>query len=88
MNRFAGLVSRNLKIYLRDKSAVFFSLIAMFIVIILMVVFLGDMNVNAITEILESFGTRDTDADVDCFGNSVNQRSYYYNVFNNGYDRR
>ena len=63
MNRFAGLVSRNLKIYLRDKSAVFFSLIAMFIVIILMVVFLGDMNVNAITEILESFGTRDTDAD-------------------------
>lgn len=49
MKELTALASRNLKIYLRDKSAVFFSLLSTIIVITLMLVFLGDMNVNTIT---------------------------------------
>ncbi|MDD2370436.1 MAG: ABC transporter permease [Firmicutes bacterium] len=37
------LISRNLKIFFRDKSSVFFSLLAVFIIIGLYILFLGDM---------------------------------------------
>lgn len=50
MKELTALAVRNLKIYLRDKSAVFFSLLSTIIVIVLMILFLGDMNVNAITK--------------------------------------
>ena len=52
------LTLRNLKIYLRDKTAVFFSLLTMLIVIVLMLVFLGDMNVNSIAGVLDEFGAQ------------------------------
>ena len=39
-------IKRNLKIYFRDKSAVFFSLLAVFIIIALYAVFLGDVWLN------------------------------------------
>ena len=48
MRQFITLTGRNLKLYLRDKGAVFFSLLSMLIVIGLMVFFLGDMSVNSI----------------------------------------
>lgn len=59
MEQFWAMTGRNLKIYLRDRGAVFFSLLSTFIVIGLMVFFLGDMNIEAITGILEEFPGRD-----------------------------
>ena len=63
MEQFCAMTGRNLKIYLRDRGAVFFSLLSTFIVIGLMVFFLGDMNIEAITGILEEFPGRDAAAD-------------------------
>ena len=36
-------MKRNLKLFFRDRSAVFFSLLAIFIIIVLYIVFLGDV---------------------------------------------
>lgn len=47
MNAFA---KRNLKLYLRDRSSVIFSLLAVFIVIALYVLFLGDVYTNDLKE--------------------------------------
>lgn len=44
-------IIRNLKIFFRDKSAVFFSLLAVFIIIGLYVLFLGDMVANSVPNI-------------------------------------
>ena len=52
-----------MKIYLRDRGAVFFSLLSAFIVIGLMVFFLGDMNIKGITGMLEKFPGRDAAQD-------------------------
>lgn len=48
MKQIIQLTKRNCKIYLRNKGAVFSSMLTMIIVIALMLVFLGDMNVNSI----------------------------------------
>lgn len=61
MNKILKLAGRNIKIYLRDRSAVFFSLLSMLIVIVLMLVFLGDMNVNSITDLLAQYGLGSAD---------------------------
>ncbi len=61
MREVMQLAGRNLKIYLRDRSAVFFSLLSAIIVIVLMLVFLGDMNVNAITSLLNEVGIPETE---------------------------
>lgn len=58
MEGFLVLTSRNLKVYLRDKGAVFFSFLSALIVIGLMVFFLGDMNIDGIVGILEGFGIK------------------------------
>lgn len=63
MNQLFVITSRNLKQYLRDKGAIFFSLLSMFIVIILMFFFLGDANVDGITDLLAQFPGRDTEED-------------------------
>lgn len=63
MEQYLSLTKRNLKIYLKDKGAVFFSLLSMAIVIGLMIFFLGDMTINAIANILEKFPGRDAVAD-------------------------
>ncbi len=63
MNQFFELVLRNLRVYLRDKAAVFFSLLSMLIVIMLMVFFIGDTNTTALTELLSMLPGRDADAD-------------------------
>ena len=59
MEQFLVLTSRNIKVYLRDKGAVFFSLLSALIVICLMVFFLGDMNIDAILGILDSFSFKE-----------------------------
>lgn len=58
------LVKRNILVYLRDRSNVFFSLLSMLIIIGLMVVFLGKMNADNVVELLKQYGgARDTSAD-------------------------
>lgn len=63
MSQFNELVKRNIRIYLRDKGAVFFSLLSMVIVIGLMLFFLGDMNIDSITRFLGEIPGRDAEAD-------------------------
>ena len=45
------LVLRNLRIFFRDRSAVFFSLLAVFIIIGLYVLFLGDMMASSLKDV-------------------------------------
>lgn len=59
MEGFLILTKRNINVYIRDKGAVFFSLLSMLIVICLMVFFLGDMNIEAVTGLLAEFPGRD-----------------------------
>lgn len=63
MRQLITITSRNLKQYLRDRGAVFFSLLSMLIVIALMVFFLGDMNVESITDALAGLPGRDAAQD-------------------------
>ncbi len=63
MTPFFELVKRNMKIYLRDRSAVFFSLLSMIIALGLMLFFLGDMSVNAISDALAALPGRDAETD-------------------------
>ena len=63
MNQLFAITSRNLKQYLRDTGAIFFSLLSMFIVIVLMFFFLGDANVAGITDLLSRFPGRDPQRD-------------------------
>lgn len=49
------LIKRNIRIYLRNRSSVFFSFLSMLIVIILMLAFLGDMNVNNIISLFDEY---------------------------------
>lgn len=55
MEQFMTMTGRNLKIYFRDRGAVFFSLLSMLIVILLMVFFLGDMYMEATVSLLNEF---------------------------------
>lgn len=43
-----SLIKRNLKVYYRDKSSVFFSFLSMIIIITLYVLFLGDQQISSI----------------------------------------
>lgn len=64
MSKYISLTRRNCMVFLRDRSAVFFSLLSMLIVLLLMCVFLGDMNVDGIMNTLEQYGgVRDTAQD-------------------------
>jgi multidrug/hemolysin transport system permease protein len=47
-----NLVKRNLKLYFRDRTSVFFSLLAVFLIIGLYVLFLGNMMVNNLKDLL------------------------------------
>lgn len=50
------LIKRNVLVFVRDYSAVFFSVLSMLIVLGLMVIFLGGMNSSAVVNALEEFG--------------------------------
>lgn len=63
MNQLLTITSRNLKQYLRDKGAIFFSLLSMIIIIVLMFFFLGDTNADGILDMLGQFPGRDAAAD-------------------------
>ncbi len=51
---FGMLVKRNIKLYLKDKMMVFFSVLAPVIVLLLYILFLGDMQVNSIINSVQS----------------------------------
>ena len=59
MEQFLIFTDRNLKLYFRDRATVFFSLLSMIITIALMVFFLGNMNIDVITDLLGQFPNRD-----------------------------
>lgn len=63
MDQFLAITGRNLKIYFRDRGAVFFSLLSMLIVILLMTFFLGDMMADSTARLLGEFPGRDELAD-------------------------
>ena len=56
MKEIFCLVKRNILVFVRDYSAVFFSVLSMLIVLGLMVIFLGGMNSEAVVNVLEEFG--------------------------------
>lgn len=57
------LTKRNVKIYIRDKGAVFFSVMSMLITIALMLFFLGDMQIERVVDIFSAIPGRDAAAD-------------------------
>lgn len=59
MAQFCELVKRNMRLYLRDKGAVFFSLLSMLIVLGLMLLFLGDSSANSLANALSELPGRD-----------------------------
>lgn len=58
MQEVYQMTKRNMLIYLRDKGAVFFSMLSMMIVLGLMVVFLGNMNAENVINVIEEYGGR------------------------------
>ncbi len=57
MNKLIDLTKRNIKLYLRDKSTVFFSFISSIIIIAMFVLFMGKGIVDNTVEILSEYGT-------------------------------
>lgn len=55
MNMFIDLTKRNIKLYLRDKSTVFFSLISSIIIIALFILFLGRIYINSTISSFSSY---------------------------------
>lgn len=66
MSKYISLTKRNCLVFLRNRSSVFFSLLAMLIVMLLTTVFLGSLNVTSITNLLEEYGgVRDSAVDTE-----------------------
>lgn len=56
MNKYLNLTKRICLVFLRDRSAVFFSLLSMLIVMMLTGIFLGNLNVTSVTNLLTEYG--------------------------------
>ena len=69
MRSFTAINKRNLGLYFRDYSAVFFSLLSMLIIIVLMVFFLGDINNSELLDALKLVPGRGGDSDVTAIKN-------------------
>lgn len=67
MSEIWYMTKRNCLVYLRDRSAVFFSFLSMLIVLGLMVIFLGSMNSESVLNVLQEYGWegRDTSKDAE-----------------------
>jgi multidrug/hemolysin transport system permease protein len=64
MRSFLAINKRNVSLYFRDYSAVFFSLLSMLIIIILMVFFLGDINNSDLIDAIKMVPGRGGDSDI------------------------
>ncbi|MCR5556054.1 MAG: ABC transporter permease [Butyrivibrio sp.] len=69
MRSFLAINKRNLGLYFRDYSAVFFSLLSMLIIIILMVFFLGDINNADLLDAIKLVPGRGGQEDADMIRN-------------------
>lgn len=69
MRSFFAINKRNLGLYFRDYSAVFFSLLSMLIIIVLMVFFLGDINNSELLDAIKLIPGRGGDDDVNTIKN-------------------
>ncbi|MBR4083152.1 MAG: ABC transporter permease [Lachnospiraceae bacterium] len=56
MREICYLCKRNMLVFMRDYGAVFFSVLSMLIILLLQVVFLGEMNVENILWVLSEYG--------------------------------
>ena len=66
MRKMLNLVKRNCLVFVRNRSAVFFSLLSMLIVLLLQVVFLGNINEESVISVLTEYGgVRDTVVDAE-----------------------
>ena len=65
MRSFVAINKRNLGLYFRDYSAVFFSLLSMLIIIVLMVFFLGDINNGDLLDVISLVPGRGGAGDAD-----------------------
>ncbi len=63
MIQYRQLVKRNLLMYLRDRGTVFFSLLSMLVVLCLMIFFLGDINIDMLTDKLALLPDRNAEKD-------------------------
>lgn len=56
MRKYLSLTRRNCLVFLRDRGTVFFALLSMMIVLMLQGLFLGDMNIEGVTDLLLQYG--------------------------------
>ena len=59
MRQIISLTKRNMKVFLRDKTGVFFSLLSPLLVLLLFILFLGDLQIDSVRATLENFGVID-----------------------------
>ena len=59
MKQIISLTKRNMKVFLRDKTGVFFSLLSPLLVLLLFILFLGDLQVDSVRNTLENYGVLD-----------------------------
>lgn len=52
MKALSSIIRRNLSVYCKDKENVFYTFLSMLIIITLMLIFLGDMNVDMVKDVL------------------------------------
>ena len=57
MREIKAMTKRNLLIYFRNKSAVFFSILSALILLAIMVVFLGEASSEGLLDALNQYGT-------------------------------
>ena len=56
MRQILSLTKRNMTVFLRDKTGVFFSLLSPLLVLLLFILFLGDLQIDSVKGALESNG--------------------------------
>ena len=56
MKQILSLTRRNMKVFLRDKTGVFFSLLSPLLVLLLFILFLGDLQIDSVKNTLENYG--------------------------------
>lgn len=55
MMQILSLTKRNMKVFLRDKTGVFFSLLSPLLVLLLFILFLGDLQISSVKVTLENY---------------------------------
>lgn len=59
MKQIISLTKRNIKVFLRDRTGVFFSLLSPLLVLLLFILFLGDLQIDSVKQTLNNYGVLD-----------------------------